>query len=152
MECSAYYTLADNTCTLNLSPNDYVESIKQSNIVPFPFLGGAILVIIVMAAVRFQFSSMYLPISLYAWIGLLEAGALILWGSFTISTYKFESYGLLAIAILGLYFLSNVANLMCYSMAIKPDRKYKIWLCDHQCGNTLIMTISTILSFRFSRV
>lgn len=128
-----------------------MESIKTGNIVPFPFLGGAVLIIIILVAVRFQYSAMYLPISLYAWIGLLEAGALILWASFTISTYGFTSYGLLAVAILVLYILTNIINLACYTF-IRKDRKYKIWLTDHVCGNTFILTISTILSFRFSRI
>jgi hypothetical protein len=109
--------------------------------------------IIILAAVKTQFKDMYLPVSLHAWIGLMEVGALCLWLYFVIVGYKFGSdiYALLAVILVGLYFLTNIINLLCYCF-IRKDRKYSVWLLDHKFGNVVIMCISTIVSFRFSRI
>lgn len=57
LACSAYYKLneVNNTCELNLSPSEVISSISQGNIIPFCFLAAAILLVIVLSAVKAQF-------------------------------------------------------------------------------------------------
>lgn len=155
MECSAYYTLStsNNSCTFNFTPSNVVDNIKTGNVIPFAFFATAIVTIIVLAAIKSQFKDMYLPVSLYSAIGLMEVGAIALWLYFALQTYKLAEsiYGLLAVVIGGLYFLSNLLNLLCY-IPIRRDRKYNVWMLDHRASTVVVMCLSTALSFRFSRI
>lgn len=154
LECSAYFQLnSNNTCTFNFTPSTVIDNIKAGKIIPFPFLATAIVAILALAAVKTQFKDMYLPVSLYAVVGLTEVGALALWVYFGLQAYALTEgiFGILVLVAAALYLLSNLLNLLCY-IPIRRDRKYAVWILDHCLSSTVVMCISTAVSFRFSRI
>lgn len=89
---------------------------------------------------------MYLPVGLFALLGPLEAGAIVLWFTFAIK----EQF-IVATVLLALYLVTNLVNLLAY-IKIRLDRKYKLWLLDNHWSNIIIMTLSAIVSWRLSRL
>jgi hypothetical protein len=127
--------------------------------VPFPFLILTIFTLVSSFMLKLYFSKMYIPVYLYSFCGLFEAGCIGLWTGLAIKTSSVN----LQETVVNVYFATllivivyvgfNVVGFVYGLCRLKGDKKYEGWeRQDNRIGAIVIKVVSLLVSFRFMLV
>jgi hypothetical protein len=124
--------------------------------VPFPFLILTIFTIVSAFILKIYFNKMYIPLYLYAFCGIFEAGCIALWTMLAVMTSNANlqdsvvNIYFTTFVIVIVYVLFNIVSFSLSCLMLKKDKKFMGWQRqDNKSGSMVISTISLVISFRF---